>query len=79
MKNKKNKLVQISLNPKAFGQLMELKNLSRLNTITEVVKYSISVYKWIIEKQQKGYEIYAIPNEGKDVRKRQKIEMILPI
>ena len=70
------KLIQIKLNSKACDELKAVKETSGLTT-TDVIKYSVAVLKWIINKQKDGFEIYAIPPEGKEPG--EKVELLFPI
>jgi len=70
------KLIQIKLNSKAYDEFKILKETTRLRT-TDVIKYSIAILKWVVKKQKDGYEIYAIPPEGKG--SGEKIELLFPI
>lgn len=74
--NKIKKLIQIKLNQGAYNEFMNIKNTTGLTT-TDVIKYSIALFKWVIKKQKDGCEIYAIPPESKDPG--EKIELLFPI
>jgi hypothetical protein len=70
------KLIQIKLNSKAYHEFKAVKKTTGLTT-TDVIKYSIAIFKWVIKKQKSGCEIYAIPPEGKEPG--EKIELLFPI
>lgn len=72
------KLVQIKLHPGAYNELDELKK-STGYTMTDIIKYAVSLFRWVISKQKNGYAIYAIPKEkGKEVP-GEKIELLVPL
>jgi hypothetical protein len=73
------KLLQVNMAQEAFTQLEELKNKTGLSTITEVVKYSISVFKWIVDMQKKGYQIYAVPEDGNPELEKEKAQLLIPV
>ena len=55
------KSISVILDPDSSNQLEDLRNLGHLKTISEVINRSISLFKFCIEKEKMGYEIYAIP------------------
>ncbi len=74
LKPKKN--LQIKIAEDSLVNLKNLKEISGLSSVTDVIKFSISLFKWTLEKQKEGYEIYAVP---KDERKEvEKINLLLP-
>lgn len=74
----KKKLVQVKMPHKAYLEIEELQSATGLTTMTEVIKFSLALFKWTIDKQKNGYEIYAIPKDDKD-SKGEKIQMLLPV
>jgi hypothetical protein len=71
------RLVQVRLSEQGLKQLEELRVLSGLNT-TEIVKFSVALFKWAVEKQKKGFEIYALPPEGVN-GEGERIQFLVPL
>ena len=77
--NNNKKLIQVRLLPQAISELEEMKKETGL-TFTEVVKFSITLFKWAIEQQKKGFEIYAIPSENKKgTESGEKVKLLIPV
>lgn len=57
------KSVSLVLNADAAIKLDELKQLSNLSTIADVINQSISTYKALIDRESQGYELWAIPKK----------------
>ncbi len=74
--NGKKKLVQIKMASESYQELERLQRTTGLATISEIIRYSISLFRWIVEKQRSGYEIYAVPSKDKE-GKGDKIELLL--
>ncbi|MDD5031994.1 MAG: hypothetical protein PHR36_03010 [Patescibacteria group bacterium] len=48
--------------------------------MTDVIRMAVALFKWVIEKKQNGYKIYAIPEGGKEGDKEgERVELLLPI
>ena len=75
----KKRLVQIDMQPRAYKQLEKIQKMAALSTISEVIRFSIAIFKWTLEKQKDGYEIYAIPSKDKKGGDGEKIQMLLPL
>ena len=72
------KLIQVKMPRKTYTEIEELQAATGLTTMTEVVKFSLALFKWTVDKQKDGYEIYAIPKDDKK-SKGEKIQMLLPV
>ena len=79
LKKPEKRLLQIRLVTEAYAQLEELKQTTGLSTMTEVVKFSITAFKWIVEMQRKGYQIYAVPDEENPDMEKEKVQLLLPV
>ncbi len=69
------KLLQVKLSSKGFEDIECIKKLTGVSTMTEVVRSSLTLYRWLVEKRGEGYEIYAI---GDDEILGKKIQIIFP-
>lgn len=76
------KLLQVKVSDSCIRQLEEIKNASGLSTISDVIRLSIVLFRWVVEKQENGYDIYAVPNpkrkEGSEAQ-AEKINLLIPI
>ena len=65
----------------SYNQLKELKNFVGLTTIADVVKLSIALFKWAVDKQKDGFEIYAVPTAAKKEEGvvGEKVQVLLPL
>jgi len=70
-------LVQFKLSKKTHQQLEFLKQNGDFGSISEMIRCAITLLRWVIEKQQSGFNIYAIPPKGK-LEEGEKIQFLLP-
>lgn len=69
------KLLQIRLSGETHLQIKEFASEVGF-TQADVVKFSLALLKWAIEKQNSGYDIYAVPMGGGEAKER--IRVIWP-
>jgi hypothetical protein len=68
------KTVSIVLKHDAAEELDDIRQMTNLKTIADVINESISVFKSLVEKEKQGFEIYIIPPKQ---RKEVPIEKIV--
>lgn len=51
---------QVCIKDKAYDLVMKIKDQGELPSATEAVKKSLSVYDWLLEKRNQGYELWLV-------------------
>jgi len=72
------KLLQIKLAETSYNDFKKLKDEAGLSTFAELIKYSFVLFRWALDKQKNGYEIYAIPI-NKNEQEGEKIQLLMPV
>lgn len=72
----KKQRIQFDLTPQALKALDELKDISQATTRAELIKNSLRLFAWFLEKRIDGYDL--LLRKGKDVEKIELPLMTVP-
>lgn len=73
MDNKK--LLQVKMTERARDEIILMQKSMGFSSNADVIKFSIAFFKWALDKQKDGYDIYAVP---RDNQKGEKVQLMIP-
>ena len=71
----KSKLIQFKVSNRTYDELQKLASETESSSLSETIRDSLKLYKWIIEMKKNGYKIFTMSEDGSG----NNYEVVLPL